>query len=83
MTAAFDGGTITSNAGSLLLREIDRSMGLFDRMAACFRDQRITGLALGFQDLNDHDALRHDPVLALLSGKIEGEAARRWRARAR
>ncbi len=88
VTAAFDGGTITSDGGSLLLREIDGSMGLFDRVAACFTDrrdarrvehsvrsmvaQRITGLALGYEDLNDHDVLRHDPVLALLSGKLEG-----------
>lgn len=88
VTAAFDGGTITSDGGSLLLREIDGSMGLFDRVAACFTDrrdarlvehsvhsmvaQRITGLALGYEDLNDHDVLRHDPVLALLSDKLEG-----------
>ena len=74
--AAFDGGSITSNAGALLLRGIDRSIGLFDRVAACFTDrrdprltehsvhtlvaQRITGIALGYEDLNDHDFLRHD-----------------------
>ena len=88
MTAAFDGGAITSNAGALLLRRIDRSIGLFDRVAGCFTDgrdprltehsvhtlvaQRITGIALGYEDLNDHDFLRHDPLLALLSGKLEG-----------
>ena len=86
--AAFDGGSITSNAGALLLRGIDRSIGLFDRVAACFTDrrdprltehsvhtlvaQRITGIALGYEDLNDHDFLRHDPLLALLSGKLGG-----------
>ena len=86
--AAFDGGSITSNAGALLLRGTDRSIGLFDRVAACFTDrrdprltehsvrtlvaQRITGIALGYEDLNDHDFLRHDPLLALLSGKLEG-----------
>ena len=86
--AAFDGGSITSNAGTLLLRGIDRSIGLFDRVAACFTDrrdprltehsvrtlvaQRITGIALGYEDLNDHDFLRHDPLLALLSGKLGG-----------
>ena len=86
--AAFDGGSITSNAGALLLRGIDRSLGLFDRVAACFTDrrdprltehsvhtlvaQRITGIALGYEDLNDHDFLRHDPLLALLSGKLGG-----------
>ena len=88
--AAFDGGSITSNAGTLLLRGIDRSIGLFDRVAACFTDrrdprltehsvrtlvaQRITGIALGYEDLNDHDFLRHDPLLALLSGKLGGGA---------
>lgn len=84
MTAAFDGGSITSNAGALLLRQADRSTWLFDRVAAGFTDhrdprltehsvrtlvaQRITGIALGYDDLNDHDDLRRDP---LLSGKLE------------
>ncbi len=88
VTAAFDGGSITSNAGVLLLREIDRFVGLFDRVAGCFTDhrdprltqhsvrtlvaQRITGIALGYEDLNDHDELRHDPLLALLAGQLEG-----------
>ena len=88
MTAAFDGGAITSNTGALLLREVDRSLGLLDRVAGCFTDyrdprlvehsvrtlvtQRVMGIALGYEDLNDHDRLRHDPVLALLSGKLEG-----------
>ena len=88
VTAAFDGGSITSNAGALLLREIDRVVGLFDRVAACFTDhrdprlrvhalrtllaQRITGIALGHEDLNDHDDLRRDPVLALLADTLEG-----------
>ena len=88
VTAAFDGGAITSNGGALLLRETDRRIGLFDRVAACFTDgrdrrltehsvrtlvaQRIAGLALGYEDLNDHDSLRHDPLLALLSDKLEG-----------
>ena len=87
VTAAFDGGSITSNAGALLLRQADRSTGLFDRVAEAFTDhrdprltehsvrtlvaQRITGLALGYEDLNDHDDLRRDPLLALLSGKLE------------
>ena len=86
--AAFDGGSITSNAGALLLRAVDRSIGLVDRVAACFTDhrdarltehsvrtlvaQRIMGLAMGCEDLNDHDQLRHDPVLALFSGKLSG-----------
>jgi Transposase DDE domain group 1 len=87
VTAAFDGGAITSNAGALLLRKTDRRIGLSRQVAACFRDgrrqdrvehavetlvaQRIHGLALGYEDLNDHDELRHDPVLGLVSGKLE------------
>jgi hypothetical protein len=87
VTAAFDGGAMTSNAGALLLRETDRAIGLSRQAAACFTDgrrqdriehsvetlvgQRIHGLALGHEDLNDHDELRHDPVLGLLSGKLE------------
>jgi hypothetical protein len=90
VTAAFDGGAITSNAGALLLRETDRAIGLSRQAAACFTDgrrqdriehgvetliaQRIHGIALGYEDLNDHDELRHDPVLGLVSGKA---AARR------
>jgi len=87
VTAAFDGGAMTSNAGDLLLRETDRVLGLSRQAAACFTDgrrqdriehsvetmiaQRIHGIALGYEDLNDHDELRHDPVLGLLSGKLE------------
>ena len=87
VTAAFDGGAITSNAGALLLREADRSTRLSRQAAACFTDgrkqdriehavetlvaQRIHGIALGYEDLNDHDDLRHDPVLGLVSGKAE------------
>src|SRR5208282_4806174 len=86
-TAAFDGGAITSNAGALLLRETGRGIGLSRQVAACFRDgrrqdkiehavetlvaQRIFGIALSYEDLNDHDELRHDPVLGLVSGKLE------------
>ena len=88
VTAAFNGGTITSHAGALLLRESGRAMGLFDRVAACFTDhrdpaltehsvatmvaQRIVALALGYEDLNDHDHLRHDPVLGLLGDRTGG-----------
>ena len=91
VTAVFDGGAITSNAGALLLREVDRVLGLSRRVAACFTDgrrqvriehsvetllaQRIHGIALGYEDLNDHDELRHDPVLGLLSGKLEAHRA--------
>jgi Transposase DDE domain group 1 len=91
VTAGFDGGAITSNAGALLLREADRRIGLSRAVAACFKDgrrqdriehtvetlvaQRIHGLALGYEDLNDHDGLRRDPVMGLLSGKLEARRA--------
>jgi len=87
VTASFAGGAITSNGGALLLREADRIIGLSRQAAACFKDarspeyvehsletlvaQRVHGIALGYEDLNDHDALRHDPVLGLISGKLE------------
>ena len=87
VTASFDGGAITSNAGALLLRQTDRVIGLSRQAAACFRDarsqediehtletlvaQRVHGIALGYEDLNDHDTLRRDPVLGLISGKLE------------
>lgn len=88
----FDGGRITSDGGGLLLREVDQRLGLLDRLAGCFDDyrnpgsiehsvralvsQRVYGLALGYEDLNDHDVLRKDSVLALLVGKADltGEA---------
>jgi hypothetical protein len=89
--AAFDGGAVTSDAGALLLREADRAISLIDRVAACFRDgrdpgrtvhslrtlvgQRIIGLALGYEDVADHDDLRFDPVLALFSDRLEPRAA--------
>ena len=85
--ADFEGGPMTSDAGTLLLRHTDRAIGLLDRVAACFTDhrmpelvehqvrsmvgQRIAGVALGYEDINDHDDLRHDPVLALLSDRLE------------
>ncbi len=87
VVAGFDGGAITSNAGALLLGATDRAIGLVRRFAACFRDaraperiehevatlvgQRVFGIALGHEDLVDHDQLRHDPVLAILAGKLE------------
>ena len=87
VTASFDGGAITSNAGALLLRQTDRVIGLSRQAAACFRDarsqediehtletlvaQRVHGIALGYEDLNDHDTLRRDPVLGPISGKLE------------
>jgi hypothetical protein len=90
VVAAFDGGAITSDAGSLLLGAADHAIRLTKRFAACFHDarrrhliehevvtlvaQRTFGIALGYEDLNDHDELRHDPAMAVLAGKL---AARR------
>jgi hypothetical protein len=87
VTARFDGGAITSDAGSLLLREVEAKTGILRRFAACFTDhrdpervehsvgellaQRVFALALGYEDLNDHDTLRHDPLLAVLVGKAD------------
>jgi hypothetical protein len=84
--AAFDGGAMTSDAGALLLGATDRAIGLVAGFAACFRDgrrrdliehevatlvgQRVFGIALGYEDLVDHDTLRHDPALAVLAGKL-------------
>ncbi len=78
VVADFSGGTITSNAGALLLAQADRAVGIIDSFAACFGDgrsqgliehtvrtmvgQRVIGIALGHEDLVDHDDLRHDPV---------------------
>jgi len=85
VTARFDGGAITSDAGGLLLREVEAKTGILRRFAACFTDhrdpdliehsvyelvaQRVYALALGYEDLNDHDSLRYDPLLAVLVGK--------------
>ena len=90
VVASFDGGAITSDAGALLLGATDRAIRLVDRFASCFGDarspvliehevhtlvgQRVFGLALGYEDLNDHDELRHDAMMAVLAGKL---AARR------
>ena len=87
VVGGFDGGSISSDAGGLLLGATDRAIRLVDRFAACFRDarrrelieheiatlvgQRIFGIALGYEDLNDHDHLRHDPIMAVLAGKLE------------
>lgn len=86
VVADFGGGTITSDAGALLLSKTDRAVRLIDRFAACFGDhrsqeliehtvrtlvgQRVIGIALGYEDLVDHDRLRHDPVLAAMLGKL-------------
>jgi Transposase DDE domain group 1 len=85
--AAFDGGPITSDAGALLLGATDRAIGMMDRFASCFHDerrqdlieheivtlvgQRVFGIALGYEDINDHDDLRHDPLMAVLAGKLK------------
>jgi hypothetical protein len=87
VVAAFDGGAVTSDAGAVLLREADRAIGLIERVAACFTDhrdadqvihalptligQRIVAIALGYEDVDDHDTLRRDPVLALFSDRLE------------
>ena len=87
--AEFSGGRVSTDGGVLLLREVDRKIHLLGRLAACFSDgrsplrvrhplsemlsQRIYGLALGYEDLNDHEQLRSDPLLAILSGKRDLE----------
>jgi len=91
VVASFDGGDITSNAGALLLGQADCGIGLVRRFAECFTDrrdpryvehrletllgQRIFGLALGYEDLNDHDELRKDPTFAALAGKLTATRA--------
>jgi len=88
--AAFTAGQVSSDGGALLLRETDGKIGLLIRLAGCFMDgrdaeriehtveqmlsQRIYGLALGYEDLNDHEQLRSDPLLGLLSGRRELDA---------
>jgi hypothetical protein len=85
--AGFTAGHVATDGGALLLREADRKINLLGRLAGCFNDgrspllvkhqlsemlaQRIYGLALGYEDLNDHEQLRSDPLLGLLSGKRE------------
>jgi len=85
--ARFDGGNITSDAGILLLREVEKRTGLIGGLAQCFRDyrdqrwvehtveellgQRLFGFCLGYEDLNDHDQLRRDPMLAVAVGKAD------------
>jgi hypothetical protein len=87
VVASFDGGTVSSDGGVLLLAEVDRRSGLLEQFAACFQDhrnpdlvehrieelvrQRVFGLALGYEDLNDHDELRTDPLLASVVGKTD------------
>ena len=97
ISATFDGGTITTDGGGLLLREVEHLTGIITDFAACFTDhrdpdliehtvkqliaQRIYALALGYEDLNDHDTLRHDPMLAVLAGKDDPTGNDRIRER--
>src|ERR1700720_2617785 len=91
----FDGGNITSDGGALVLRQLEQRTGIVRRFAACFTDyripkqiehplldlltQRVFGLALGYEDLNDHDQLRSDPMLAVALNKddVKGDQRRR------
>lgn len=93
--AAFDGGHLSSDGGALLLRAVDERLRVTERLAQCFTDhrdqaliehqalellrQRIQGLALGYEDLNDHDELSRDPLLALACGKADVEGRQRVR----
>jgi hypothetical protein len=97
--AEFDGGHITSDAGVLALREVDRKFALCRRFAQCFKDhrnpdliehsvgelvrERAMAMALGYEDLNDHDDLARDPLLALAAGKVDVEGKNRKRQRDR
>jgi hypothetical protein len=89
IVARFDGGTISSDGGAFLLRQVDQRLNLLARLAGCFLDgrnqdqvdhsilemlsQRIYGLALGYEDLNDHEQLRNDPVFGILAGREQLE----------
>src|SRR5690349_4735325 len=91
VVAAFDGGTITSDAGALLLGATDRAIRLVERFAGCFQDarsaegvvhtvptligQRVFAIALGYEALVDPDQLRHDPALGVLCGRPEARRA--------
>ncbi len=91
VVAHFDGGRMSSDGGAILVKQADDILGLSRRFAACFCDerhpgfieyqvedlvrQRIMGLALGYEDLNDHDALRHDLIFGLASDRLSGRRA--------
>jgi len=97
VVAEFSGGDISSDGGSVLLREVEKRCGIIEDFASCFTDhrdpgliehtvkelvgQRVYGLALGYEDLNDHDELRLDPLLAVAVGKKDPSGARRARER--
>jgi hypothetical protein len=92
VVAGFDGGVVTSDAGVLLLARADRAIGLTRRFSGCFRDeraaaqvehrvetmlrQRVFGIALGYEDVNDHDELRHDPAIGAAVGVLTARSAR-------
>lgn len=93
----FDGGMISSDGGGMLLREVERCFGILKRLAGCFRDyrdrqrsehslqtlisQRVYGIALGYEDLNDHDSLRHDVMMGVLCEKSDPRGMGRARKR--
>jgi len=93
----FDGGMISSDGGGMLLREVERGFGILKRFAGCFRDyrdpqrtehslqtlisQRVYGIALGYEDLNDHDSLRHDVMMGVLCEKSDPSGMERARKR--
>ena len=95
LDVAFDGGDVSSDGGVLLLREVAQLSNFFGRVARCFQDhrdpnridhtieelvaQRILGIACGYEDLNDHDELRRDPLFALASGKTDPTGSNRRR----
>ena len=99
IAAHFDGGDISSDAGGLLLREVEGRLGILKGFAGCFTDyrkqewiehpvedliaQRVYGLCLGYEDLNDHDQLRADPLLAVMVGKTDPKGEHRHEARDR
>ncbi len=99
VVGGFDGGRISSDGGALLLREVEKRTGIVRSLAQCFVDhrdadaiehsveelvsQRVMGLALGYEDLNDHDGLRCDPLLAVVVGKADPLGANRVRAQDR
>jgi len=95
VVAKFDGGPISTDGGGLLLRQAEQRSGIIRQFAGCFTDhrdpdliehslealiaQRVYGLCLGYEDLNDHDALRHDPLLAVMVGHDDPSGAQRRR----
>jgi hypothetical protein len=99
VVADFSGGRVTSDAGALLLREVETGSGILEQFSRCFVDhrnpflvehtlpellaQRVYGIALGYEDLNDHDWIRHDALLATLVGKTDPTGAGRIRERDR